>query len=330
MLQMPIRRVATALLMTVALMPATPRAEVQSAFPSRPVTIMVPYAAGGGTDAVARTLAKALSVHWNQSVIVENRTGADGWIGTQWVLNQPADGHVILIQLNSMMLWRWSAPEHKFDVTKDMRVVTRVQNSPMVAAVRADVKADDLRTFLDTCSSASKPCSFGGATVSANLVSRQLMDLGGVRNGASVAYKGTAPMMTDLLGGHIDLALISANQAVPMTTEGKVKSLAVGLDKRYERLPHSPTFEEAGFPIIATTWYGLMVRQATPTAVFNAIVDGIQKVSKQPEVLAAIESQGGIPVFDSPQSFAASIQREAAALAPLGEKYLASPDTLRK
>src|SRR5690606_22089890 len=108
--------------------------------------------------------------------------------------NQPADGHTILVQLNSLMLWRWSMPEHKFDVTKDMRVVTKIQNSPMVAAVRADTKATDLRAFLDDCKAAPKPCSFGGATVSASLVGRQLMDLGGLRDGASVPYKGTAPM----------------------------------------------------------------------------------------------------------------------------------------
>lgn len=299
-------------------------ASAQTAFPSKPVTIVVPYSAGGGTDAVARTLAKALASHWNQSVIVENRTGADGWIGTQWTLNQPADGHTVLIQLNSLMLWRWSMPEHKFDVLKDMRVVTKVQDSPMVVAVRADTKSADLKSFLAQCKSAPKPCSFGGATVSANLVGQQLMDLGGIRDAPSVPYKGTAPMMTDLLGGHIDVALISANQAVPMSKEGKVKALAVGLDKRYERLPSSPTFEESGFPIIATTWYGLMVRQGTPDAAFQAIVEGVQTASKQPDVIAAIESQGGIPVFNSPQAFEASIRHETEVLTPLGEKYLAA------
>ena len=316
-----VRRAGLAALMLAAVV-TTPAVTAQAAFPSHPVTIVVPYAAGGGTDAVARTLAKALSTHWKQSVIVENRTGADGWIGTQWVLNQPADGYTILVQLNSLMLWRWSMPDQKFDVLKDMRVVTKVQDSPMVATVRADTPAADLRTFLEGCKSAARSCSFGGATVSANLVGRQLMDLGGVSSGTSVPYKGTAPMMTDLLGGHIDVALISANLAVPMTQEGKVKSLAVGLAQRYKRLPDSPTFTEAGFPIIATTWYGLMVRQGTPDAAFQALVDGIRTVSTQPEVVEAIERQGGIPVFDSPASFEASIRRETAALAPLGEKYL--------
>jgi tripartite-type tricarboxylate transporter receptor subunit TctC len=311
---------AAGLTLLVGSMPLS--ASAQGTFPSRTVTIVVPYAAGGGTDAVARTLAKALSAHWNQSVIVENRTGADGWIGTQWALNQPADGHTILVQLNSLMLWRWSMPENKFDVLQDMRVITKIQNSPMVATVKGDTKATSLRDFLAACKAAAKPCSIAGATVSANLVGQQLMDLGGLSDAPSVPYKGTAPMITDLLGGHIDVALISASLAVPMTTEGKVKSFAVGTDTRYKRLPDAPTFVEAGYPIHATTWYGLMVKRGVGDAAFNAIVEGIQKVSKQPEVLEAIENQGGIPVFDSPAAFEADIRRESAALVPLAEKYL--------
>jgi tripartite-type tricarboxylate transporter receptor subunit TctC len=159
--------------------------------------------------------------------------------------------------------------------------------------------------------------------VSAELVGKQLMTLGGVTNAVGVPYKGTAPMMNDLLGGHIHMALISAALAVPFDADGRAKALALGSPARYPRLPRTPTFTEAGFAVQGNTWYGLMVRQGTPDAAFNTIVEGVKKVSTQADVLAAIDSQGGVPVFNSPEEFGREIQQELQFITPLGDKYLA-------
>jgi len=208
---------ARALLAAAALVVAgTAAAQSEAPFPNRPVTLVVPYAAGGGTDALSRLLAKDLSVQWGQQVVVENRAGADGWVGTQRVLQQPADGYTMLVQLNSMLLWRWALPEAKFDPATDLKGVTKLAYTPVVALVRGDRPVSTLRQTLEQCRSAEKPCSIGTATVSGQLVARQLADIGNAPKTAIVPYKGTAPMVTDLLGGHIDIALVSATLAVPL------------------------------------------------------------------------------------------------------------------
>ena len=292
-------------------------------FPSRQVTIVVPYAAGGGTDALSRLLAKDLAAQWGQPVVVENRGGADGWIGTQRVLQQPADGHTLLVQLNAMLLWRWSMPEVKFDPGTDLKLVTKLASTPIVALVKGDVPAGSMRELFDRCRAAEKPCSFGAATVSAQLAARQLADLGGLAKAAVVPYKGTAPMVTDLLGGHIDVALTSANQGVPLHADGRAKALGVGTPARYPRLPSVPTFAEAGYPIkFGQTWYGVMVRAGTPDTVVNAISSAIAKAGTKQEVLASIDTQGGVPVFNSAEAFSKEMAEDLRDIAPIGEKYL--------
>jgi len=298
-------------------------ASATDGYPNRPVTLVVPYAAGGGTDAIARTLAKALSEEWGQPVLVENRGGADGWLGTQRVLAQPADGYTLLMQLNQIMLWKWTLPEADFDVLRDMRLISKIQESPMVVTIGGNAAPNTLAEYFEQCRTASPPCSFGSSTVYAQLVGRQLMDLGHVENAINAPYKGTAPMVNDLLGGHIGMALTSATLAVPFEQDGRIKVLGVGSPQRYARLPKAPTLAEAGYPVRGVTWYGLMVRKDTPDDAFKAIVDGVKKIATQPDVLAAIESQGGIPVFGTPEAFLADVHQEIKTLTPLGDKYLA-------
>ncbi len=293
------------------------------AYPSRPVTLIVPYAPGGGTDAVARTLAKDLSADWGQPVVVENRAGAEGWIGTQRLLAQPADGHTVLIQLNSMLLWKWALPEAKIDLGTDLRLISKLQNSPMIALVKGDHPAASLRDFFGHCQKAAKPCSFGISTVAAQLAARQMAAAGALASASVVPYKGTAPMVNDLLGGHIDLALVSATLAVPLTSDGRAKALAVGTAVRYPRLPGTPTFAEAGYAIRGTTtWYGLMVKAGTPEPIVAAIAAAVARAGRKPAVIQAIEMQGGIPVFNTPEVFSREVLEEQQEIAPIAEKFL--------
>ncbi|GAA5233124.1 tripartite tricarboxylate transporter substrate binding protein [Verticiella sediminum] len=313
------RRFAAALGLS-ALLGAAAHAE----YPERPVTIVVPYAAGGGTDAVARTLAASLQSTWGEPVIVENRAGVDGWIGTQRVLSQPADGYTVLLQLNSMLLWPWAVPEAKVDIARDLTLITKLQSSPMVPLVRGDSAAGTLEEMFQHCKARATGCSYGYATPSAELVGRQLAELGGLENAVTVPYKGTSQMVNDLLGGHIDIALVSAALATPLHHDKRAKALAVGTPERYTRLPDVPTFDEAGYPAKGgTTWYGLMVREGTPQPIVDRIYRAVQDAGKKPDVLTAIESQGGIPVFNTPDEFRRDVAEDLEAITPLGKKYLA-------
>jgi tripartite-type tricarboxylate transporter receptor subunit TctC len=316
------RPFAGACLLVFALSLVTGLAHAQP-FPSRPVTLIVPYAPGGGTDAVARTIARELAAEWNQSVVVENRAGADGWVGTQRLLAQPADGYTMLVQLNSMLLWRWALPEAKLDIAGDLRLITKLQHSPMVAALRGTHAAGSLREWFASCQRGAAPCSIGVSTVAAQLVARQLVAAGGIPTASIVHYKGTAPMVNDALGGHIDVALLSATLAVPLASDGRLKPLAVGTPGRYPRLPATPTFAEAGYAVRGgTTWYGLMVRAGTPDAVVDAISAAVARAGRKPEVLAAIDTQGGVPVFNAAADFERELAEELRDIGPIGEAYL--------
>lgn len=318
-------RSATAALLVATLgLWASPAALAQAqAFPTRAVTLIVPYAAGGGTDAVARTLARDLSAQWGQPVIVENRAGADGWVGTQRMLSQPADGYTLLVQLNSMLLWKWVLPEAKLDLTADLLPITRLQHSPMVALVRGNVPASSLREMFESCRKAAKPCNLGTSTLSAQFMARQMSDLGDMPGAAIVPYKGTAPMITDLLGGHVDIALVSGTLAVPLAADGRAKALAVGTPSRFAKLPQSPTFSEAGYALKGgTTWYGLFARRGTPEPVVAAIAAAVRRAGSRPEVIASIDAQGGVPVFNSAEAFSREMVEELQGLETLAQKYL--------
>lgn len=298
-------------------------AALAQTFPSRAVTLIVPYAAGGGTDAVARTVARDLSAQWGQPVIVENRAGADGWVGTQRMLSQPADGYTLLVQLNSMLLWKWVLPEARLDLTADLLPITRLQHSPMVALVRSNAPVTSLREMFEYCRKAAKPCNLGTSTLSAQFMARQMSDVGEMPTAAIVPYKGTAPMITDLLGGHVDIALVSGTLAVPLAADGRARALAVGTPSRFPKLAQSPTFGETGYPLKGgTTWYGLFARRGTPEAVIATISAAVHRAGGKPEVIAAIDAQGGVPVFNSSDVFTREMTEELQGLEQLAQKYL--------
>ncbi len=291
-------------------------------FPDKPVVIVVPFSAGGGTDAVARTMAKALSLRWKQPVVVENRSGAEGWLGTQHVLGQPADGYTILMQINQMLLSPMMVPDNKFDIARDLELISKVQRSPMMIAAPASSPATSMKDFLERCKAAAKPCSFGSATLYSQIMGNYLFDLAGVKNAVNARYRGTSPMMTDLLGEHIDLAFPSAALGGPQYKAGKIKIFAVGTLDRFDQLPEIPTLQEQGYSLKGDTWYGLMVRKGTPGEAVRAIYEGIKAVSELPEVTTAIRAEGGIPVFGSPEQFQAEVKSELQVLEPLARKYL--------
>jgi tripartite-type tricarboxylate transporter receptor subunit TctC len=305
----------------VAVLTMASQAASAQSFPTRAVTMIVPYPAGGGTDTVARSLARALSARWNQPVVVENVSGADGLIGTRRMLQMPADGHTILVQVNQMLLWPSTMPTAKVEIDKSFRLVTKLQNSPMAFGTSTKFPGTTLKEFLAWCKTNNPPCTVGAATAFGNLMGRQLMDLAGVGSAVFVPYKGTAPMMTDVLGGHVTMGLPSTAFAIPHIERGTFKILAVGSQKRFHLLPNVPTLAEQGYNVNADTWYGMMVAKETPQAAFDAIVSSVKAVSKDSALLASIHTNGGQPIFNSPEEFEAEVRQELQLLRPILQKY---------
>ncbi len=296
-------------------------AEAQG-FPQRTVTIVVPYAPGGGTDNVARTFAAALSNHWKQSVVVENHAGADGIIGTQRALRAPADGHTLILQLNTMLLWKATMPQNQgSDLLSELALISLIQTAPLGFAVNANFPGKDMKDFVAYCKTPGNSCSWGTATKYAQLIGKHLMDTLDLPQAVNVNYKGGGPMMNDLLGGHVTMTLPSVASAQTQRQAGKVKLLAVASRERFRLAADVPTLAESGWQVFADSWYGFMASKQTPPEILRAIAQAVQAVSKDPALLASIESSGGQAVFSSAEAFNDYVKREQAYLAPLLVKY---------
>lgn len=289
-------------------------------YPTKPVTIVVPYAPGGGTDTVARALANALQNHWKQTVIVDNLPGADGVIGTQKALRAPPDGYTMVLQLNTMLMWKASGGPGAA-LLDEIAFVSLIQTAPIGFAVNASFPGTGMKDFVTWCRKPGNTCSWGTATQYAQLVGRHLMDSLGLPEAVNVNYKGGGPMMNDLLGGHVAMTLPSVASAQPQRAAGKIKLLAIASRQRFRFAPDVPTLAEGGWPVYGDSWYGLMTAKATPPEVLRAISAGVQAVSKDPALLASIENNGGQAVFSGAEAFNDYVKRETQEMAALLTKY---------
>lgn len=291
-------------------------------FPSRPVTIVVPYSTGGGTDTLARRMAKTLSGHWHVPVIVENIPGADGLIGTERVLRKPADGYTLLLQVSQIMMWKKTQPNSHVDIPRDFRFVSEIQTSPLAFGVSPTLPVKSLGEFVQWCKANAKTaCSWGTATDYGRLIGMQFMDEAGLKDAANIPYKGTAPMMTDVAGNHISMEIPSIASSLAQIKGGLFHLLAVGSEKRSAFAPDVPTLKETGYSERGKDWYGMLVAKGTPRQAFDTIVEGIKFASKDASLVEQIRVMGGEPVFSSPQEFERDVEHESKQLNQLLNKY---------
>jgi len=288
-------------------------------YPDKPITLIVPYAAGGGTDAIARTIARSLGEKWGQSIIVDNRTGADGLVGTQRALQHPNDGYTLLIQLNSMLLYEWLHKNAGFKPTRDLIPISKIQESPLTITVRADHPANTFKELIEHCKKTGT-CAYGTATANGKLVGRQIEEIAQVKL-QDVPYKGTSAVVNDLLGGHLEIGMLSANLAAPLHKEGKIKALTVGTDYRFTTMPDVPTFFEImDQNINGTTWYGLFAKSGTPESIIKKIEKALMDVAKDEKIRALIVSQGATPLFTSTDHFTNSMNQEYDRVSVIADK----------
>lgn len=292
-----------------------------ASFPDRPVTVMVPYPAGGGTDALARKLARSLADYWKVPVVVENAGGAEGQIGTQRVLNAPADGYTLLFQISQMLLWNKTVPNNKIDAVKDFRYVSKIQTSPLVFGVSSKLPVRSFEEYVTWCK--SNECAWGSGSAYAQLIGKQLMAEAGLPDTVNIPYRGTAPMMTDVLGTHIAMAVPAVTSSLGQIKGGTFRALAVGSKVRFDQLPDVPTLTELKYPVQGETWYGLLVARNTPQPVFERIVQAVKAVSADEALQAQIRSEGGKPVFNAPDVFQREVEQESEQLNTLLDKYWA-------
>jgi tripartite-type tricarboxylate transporter receptor subunit TctC len=248
------RRVALAAAAFAAATAVLPtHVSAQPAWPNRPIKLIVPFAPGGGNDSISRMLGTKLSARLGQPIVIENKGGAGGTLGTDAVAKSPADGYTLLFASTSITTNAASGKNLPYDLGKDLEPIGQIGATPLLIVVANDSKATTLRELLDLARAKPNSISYGSGGVGAiSHLGLELFASEAKVRLLHVPYKGTALAFTDLLGGHLQMLLSSPASAAPFTNTGKIRSLAVTSAQRSPFLPQLPTVAESGVP--ASSW----------------------------------------------------------------------------
>ena len=281
-------------------------------YPTKPVRIMVPYAPGGGTDILARLFAQKMTEAWGPSVVVENRPGADGVIGSEVIVNAPPDGYSVALVVAAHVINPFVKSKMPFDVIKDFTPVTLVAASPWVVVVNPTVAANNIRELIALARAQPGKLSFGSSEPSSRLAGEQFKVQAGI-NLLHVPYKGGSQIMVDLLGGHIQVGFTSVLTVLQHYKSGKLRVLGVGSRARSPSMPDIPTVVEGGLAGYETSaWYGMLAPPGTPAEVVNKIQREIARIVKLPDVNERLVQLGAVPVANTPEEFLAFAKAEYA------------------
>ncbi|MDM0022234.1 Bug family tripartite tricarboxylate transporter substrate binding protein [Variovorax saccharolyticus] len=280
-------------------------ASAQTAWPSRPITLIVPFAAGGGTDPIARAIATKLSGRLGQPVIVDNRGGAGGTMGTSAVAKSPPDGYTILIASTSISTNVSSGKKLPYDPAKDLAPIGQVGASPLLIVVSSESKATTLKELLSQARANPGTINYGsgGLGVISHLGVELLARGAGVQL-VHVPYKGMAPAFTDMLGGSIQMLMPSPATATPHIAGGKVRALAVTSAQRSQFMPNVPTVAESGVPGFQVEfWWGLLGPSGMPQAVVKRLNEELNWALSQPDIRDLLARDGAVPKPGTPEDF---------------------------
>jgi tripartite-type tricarboxylate transporter receptor subunit TctC len=289
-----------------------PRLFAQS-LPSGPIRIIVGFPPGGGTDALARVVGQKLSVMWNQQVIVENKAGVAGVLAAEYVAQQPGDGTTLLMaHINSHALAPSLQPKMNYNVERDFVPIVLVGVTPNLLVCNTAQPAKTVAEVVALCKAKPGQVSFGSAgNGSAQHLALELFKQRAKVDALHIPYKGSAPVITDLIGGQINYAFETMTAATPHVKGGKLIAIAQTRAKRAKGHPGVPTMAEQGFPEFeATTWYGLVGPGKLPAAMAKRMNEDVNKVLAMPDVQEKLDSYGAEDGGGSTEKFASFIQSE--------------------
>lgn len=271
--------------------------QAQETYPSKPIRIVVPYPTGGFNDTLGRIVANKLTIAWKQPVIVDNRPGGGTVIGTQVVATSPADGYTLLVVQFPFAANPWLYKSLPYDSTKAFAPVVLAGRSPMLVVSNAGGTLRSLGDVLAAAKAKPGALNYGssGPGSSNHLAMVLFESISGTRM-TQVPYKGSTPLLTDLAGGQIDLAIDLLPHALPFIQSGKVRALAIAGGKRSPLMPELPTTAEAGVPgYDVTSWHGFMAPAGTPQAVIDKINHELNAIFVMDDVKKIFAQQGVVP-----------------------------------
>lgn len=284
----------------------------EPAYPARPVRVIVPFPAGGGTDILARLIAQKLSERLGQQFYVDNIAGAGGSNGTGQAAKAAPDGHTVLFAFSSFVVNPSLFAKVSYDPIKDFEPVTLAAVTTTVLVTHPSVPAKNLKELGDHVRANPGKHSYasGGFGTQAHLVGEQLRLALNV-DFAHVPFGGAGPSVVSVVGGHTPIGLTSLAAGLPQIKDGKLSALVVTSKARSNALPDVPTMAEAGHPgIIGDSWVGVLVPKSTPQDITALLHREVVQIISQPETKERLSALGFEPVANSPQQFAADIKAE--------------------
>jgi tripartite-type tricarboxylate transporter receptor subunit TctC len=308
-------RFATASALAIALTTLLPAAATAQNYPSRTVTVVVPFPAGGSVDGVARILVQKLNETVGQHFIVENRAGgASGIVGANAVAKAAPDGYSLLVSASVHVINPLLYKSVPYDVVRDFTPVTLLAEGPLIVSTTPSVPANNLKDFFALVRKDSQKYTFGATTIgSAGHLALELLKRDAGLDTLVIAYKGTAPALTDLMSGQIQLLADPMLSSLPLAQAGKIKALGLTSLKRAAAAPDIPTVEESGMKGFAfASWYGLWGPKNLPADVSNTLQAHIAKVLALPDVKQRLNALGFEPIGSDGEQFATYIREEMA------------------
>ena len=292
---------------------SAPCAAMAQAYPSRLIRIIVPWPPGGAIDIVARNLAQHIPDRLGQQAIVENRAGSNGFIGTTAVARADADGYTLLFaDVGSLAISPAMRPDTPYNPVRDFSPITQVVSSPFVLVVNPAVPAKSLQELVAYARSRPGKLTYGsfGTGSIAHLAGAMLQSAVSGLDIVHVPYKGSPPVVTDLLGGQIDMSFLTVSSATPHIESGKMRGLAVTTLRRSGLLPNLPAVAEfyPGFEV--NSWYGMLAPARTPADTVSRLHRAIASITNTPEMAQSLQARGFTPEGTTPEQFAAKIRQD--------------------
>jgi len=320
--------VAVLLLILVMVFAGAMPVSAQPPYPAKTIRMIVPFPPGGGNDIVGRIVAQRLGEGFGRQVIVDNRGGAGGTIGTELAAKSAPDGYTLLLNNISLAVNATLYPQLPYDTLKDLAPVTLAGRQPNLLVVHPSVPAKSVREFIAVAKANPRQISYGsgGVGTAGHFATELFMIMTGTQL-LHVPYKGLGPALVDLVGGHVQCAFSTLASALPHVKAGKLRALAVTTTRPSVLFPEVPTMHAAGVPGYEfSTWYGLLAPAGTPRVVIDRLNSEAGKVMSSASLKEQFATQGVEPAFSSPEEFGAYLKSEVAKWAKVVKQTGAKPE----
>lgn len=311
----PVVKSLSTLALGLASLTVSPVATAQSAvnYPTKPIRLITPFAAGATTDVLSRIISEKMAADWGQPVLVDNKPGVAGMIGTDLVAKAPPDGYTIVNVISSHVVHKDLVKDVPFDALKDFEPVILLARTPLALVVSPKLAVSTTQEFIAHARKNPGKLGYGtsGVGSAVHLTMEQFKQEAGI-DVQHVPYKGGAPALQDLLGGHVPVVMSGLLTVTPALQAGQIKALFVTSAKRSPLFPGIPTAQEAGFPgFVADEWWGILAPKGTPGAVVAKLNEEIAKIFNQPDVKAKSEKLGIEFIGSTPAEFGEFMRKES-------------------